>query len=132
MSFYSVIFNSNCHSFAVKLCENANKRVNLLFKTRNRNFRSMSQKVNQNKAYIAITVPQEAGNNVSVRRFPFIFRRNIASNKKSDNTENSHILRLLALAKKEKWKLLGMTAVLYKYNQNPNTFLLFFKVQYVY
>ncbi|KAI7815559.1 ABC subfamily B member [Rhyzopertha dominica] len=72
----------------------------------------MSQKVSENKTYIAIEVPHKNING-SPRRFPNIFRRNVATDKKPPNTKKSDVVRLLALAKREKWKLMGAICLLF-------------------
>ncbi|RZB49891.1 ATP-binding cassette sub-family B member 10, mitochondrial [Asbolus verrucosus] len=70
----------------------------------------MSQKVNQNKTYIAVNIPENS--NKTVRK-PFwsIFKRNVTTNKEAvparPRIRKSDLERLLALAKPEKWRLMG-------------------------
>jgi hypothetical protein len=75
--------------------------------------RSMSQKVDKNKTYIAVNIAENS--NGAVRRtFLSRFRRNASTNDKKDavsaapRLNKTDLARLLSLAKPEKWKLIGI------------------------
>lgn len=63
----------------------------------------MTQKINQNKTYIAVNVPSEINTNGRSRFFG-LFKRNSSSSVKKEQSEYA---RLFSLAKPEKWNLLG-------------------------
>lgn len=69
----------------------------------------MTQKISQNKTYVAVNVPGEANANNSRKLFG-IFKRNASGVKKEVQGEKkSEYARLFSLAKPEKWNLLGKT-----------------------
>lgn len=101
---YYIISRHNLHA-STKWFKSASSRYYTLCRLKNLNFGNMSQKVNKNKTYVAISLPQTTARNTSTRRFTFI-RRNL----KTDNAapkKRSEIARLFSLARKEKWSLVG-------------------------
>lgn len=70
----------------------------------------MTQKISQNKTYVAVNVPAETQTNNASGRFFRLFRRNTSTARKIDGgggEKKSEYLRLFSLAKPEKWNLLG-------------------------
>lgn len=113
MSVYSTILCNSSNSFtAVKLLQNVNNKVYLLKKPLFRNFCNMSQKVCKNdskiksRSYIAVNI-HEGTLNARKGRVSEIFRRFRSTSSKDKSTLKSDVVRLLSLAKPEKWNLLG-------------------------
>ncbi|XP_063927560.1 ATP-binding cassette sub-family B member 10, mitochondrial isoform X1 [Zophobas morio] len=75
-----------------------------------RSLKSMAQKVSQNKTYVAVNIPENANHATKKKFWGFLKRDN--STKKGGAPAaprlNKHdLLRLLSLAKPEKWRLIG-------------------------
>lgn len=68
----------------------------------------MTQKISQNKTYVAVNVPAETQTNNNSSKLLGIFKRNASTGAKKDKGEKtSEYARLFSLAKPEKWNLLG-------------------------
>lgn len=105
MIFYSLINRHNLHA-STKFFKSATSRYYTLCRLKNFNFGNMSQKINQNKTYVAITVPQNS-TNTSARRLPSFLRRGVKTNNATIPMKKSEVGRLFSLAKKEKWSIFG-------------------------
>lgn len=81
----------------------------------------MAQKINQNKTYIAVNIPENSSK-APRKSFWSVFKRDASTKNNKEAKEvvsatprinKTDLARLLSLAKPEKWKLFG------KYNRQP-------------
>lgn len=98
---YLLITKPNLYS-ALNSFRSAN-RVYSLFRNASG---KMTQKISQNKTYVAVNVPTTSNSNTSSKLFG-VFKRNSSIAKKAEGEKKSEYARLFALAKPEKWNLLG-------------------------
>lgn len=84
------------------------KAVRSLFRNERGSRDRMTQRVSQNKTYVAVNVPlpKEEG---AKSKFWGVFRRNSSSGRKEPGAKSDYA-RLFSLAKPEKWNLLGIVA----------------------
>uniref|UniRef100_A0A0U9HVI2 ATP-binding cassette sub-family B member 10, mitochondrial n=1 Tax=Chrysomela populi TaxID=154003 RepID=A0A0U9HVI2_CHRPP len=104
MNVYSMIIGIGTHNLTTLKCLKffsslGRQQFNL------RKFSNMSQKINQNKTYISVEIPEV--NNVAGKGFTRIFRRKVKRDVANTSIDKSQIKRLFSLAKPEKWKLTG-------------------------
>lgn len=125
MIFYSVISTHNLHN-SLKFFKSATSRYHTL--CRLKNFGNMSQKVNQNKTYVAVSMPQTTSRGAP-GKFPF-FRRNLRTDRAAPK-KRSELGRLLSLAKKEKWALFGKQFIA-SVKFSTKKVMSHFQVEYVY
>lgn len=87
-----------------------------------RNFKNMSQKISQNKTYIAVNIPENA-NNATRRTFWSHFKRDASTKTKKEvktdvpeapRLNKADLARLFSLAKPEKWRLIGILFFIWK------------------
>ncbi|CAH1155892.1 unnamed protein product [Phaedon cochleariae] len=101
MHVYSVIIGTHNLSNSLKCLRNFLSRQ----KFSSRKFSNMSQKINQNKTYISVEIPEV--NTAAGKGFTRIFRRKIKTEGTDPSINKSQIKRLFSLARPEKWKLAG-------------------------
>lgn len=103
---YLLITKPNLYG-ALNSLKNATTLYSLFRNARGR----MTQKISQNKTYVAVNVPNTVNSNTSSKLFG-VFRRN-SSTAKADEKKQSEYARLFSLAKPEKWNILGKPKYLF-------------------
>lgn len=66
----------------------------------------MTQKISQNKTYVAVNVPSTTNASTSNKLFS-VFKRKSSAATKPESEKKSEYARLFSLAKPEKWNIVG-------------------------